>query len=185
MAPRTAGLEIRIVGYLVDSVILVSFGLVFFAIAGFQLLLTSDFTEVDPPDSSLYAAPAIVLGGTLIGWMLFNVALLWWRAQTAGQYVAGIKVQREDGSAPTRRQLVAWLLMLHPLLFHPLLALLWFLDAIVVVSLTVSEVALAVGLFFVLLCLLAPLVALFAAAFDRQRRALHDRLAGIVVVRAD
>jgi uncharacterized RDD family membrane protein YckC len=175
------------VGYLVDSVVLVSFGLVFIVIAGFQLLAASGFKpeRADPPDSSLYAFVAIPLGGTLIGWTLFNVALLWWRAQTAGQYVAGIKVQREDSSAPTRRQLVAWWLMLHPLLFHPLLALLWFLDVIVVVSLTVSEAALVVGLFFVLLCLLAPLVALFAAVFDRQRRALHDRLAGIVVVRAD
>lgn len=185
MATRIAGLEARIVGYLVDSVILVSFGLMFLVIGGFQLLLTSDFAEVDPPDSSLYAFVAIPFGGTLIGWTLFNVVLLWWRAQTAGQYVAGIKVQRENGSAPTRRQLVAWWLVLHPLLFHPLLALLWFLDVIVVVSLTVSEVALVVGLLFVLLCLVAPLVALFAAAFDRQRRALHDRLAGIVVVRAD
>jgi uncharacterized RDD family membrane protein YckC len=185
MTTRSAGLEARVAGYLVDSVILVSFGLMFLVIAGFQLLLTSDFGDVDPPDSSLYAFVAIPFGGTIIGWTLFNVALLWWRAQTAGQYVAGIRVQREDGSAPTRRQVLAWWLLLHPLFFHPLLALLWFLDVLVVVSLTVSEAALGIGLFFVLLCLIAPLIALAAAALDRQRRALHDRLAGIVVVRAE
>lgn len=185
MAARNASAQARIVAYLVDSVILLSFIFLFFVIAGLQLLVISDFAERDAPDSSMYAAPAIVLGGTMIAWSCFNLALLRWRGQTAGQYVAGIRVRRQDGSSPSGRQLLLRWLLLDPLLFHPLLAVIWFVGVVVVVSLTLNEAALVAGLFFVFVCLIAPLVALAAVLADKQRRALHDRLAGTVVVRAE
>jgi uncharacterized RDD family membrane protein YckC len=185
MAVSRASAQVRIVAYLVDSVILLSFILLFFVIAGLQLLLSSDFTERDAPDSAIYAAPAIVLGGTMIAWSCFNLALLRWRGQTTGQYVAGIRVRRQDGSPPSRRQIVLRWLLLDPLLFHPLLAVIWFVDVVVVVSLTLSEAALVAGLFFVFVCLIAPLVALVSVLADKERRALHDRLAGTVVVHAE
>lgn len=162
-----------------------SFILVFSVIAGLQLLVTSDFGQGEAPDSSYYAAPAILVGGTMIGWSCFNLALLAWRGQTTGEYVAGIRVRRQDGSSPSKRQLLLRWLSLDPLLFHPLLAPIWFLGVLVVVSLTVSVAALVVGLFFVFVCLMAPLVGLAAVLMDRERRALHDRLAGTVVVDAE
>jgi uncharacterized RDD family membrane protein YckC len=185
MAARNASAQARIFAYLVDSVVLLSFILLFVVIGFLPLLLTSDFAERDAPDSATYAAPAIVLGGTMIAWSFFNMALLRWRGQTTGQYVAGIKVRRQDGSSPSGRRLLLRWLLLDPLLFHPLLAVIWFVDVVVVISLTMSEAALVAGLFFVFVCLIAPLVALAAVLTDKERRALHDRLAGTVVVRAE
>lgn len=185
MAARNARAQARIVAYLVDSVVLLSFILLFIVIGFLPLLLTSDFGESDAPDAAYYAAPAIVLGGTMIAWSCFNLALLRWRGQTAGHYVAGIRVRRQDGSSPSGRQIVLRWVLLDPLLFHPLLALIWLVDVVVVVSLTLSEAALVAGGFFVFVCLIAPLVALVAVLRDEQRRALHDRLAGTVVVQAE
>jgi uncharacterized RDD family membrane protein YckC len=180
-AVSRARLEARLVAFLVDSVVLLSFVLVFLAVAGLQLLIASDFGEKDPPGSSYYAVLAIVMAVIPL-WLAFNVVLCHWRGQTVGKYVADIKVVREDG-----RRLGLWtslvrFLPLHPLLFHPFLALLWLLTAAVATSVTLSAAVLVVTLALVFLSLAAPFLATGSVLVDGKRRALHDRVAGTTVV---
>jgi uncharacterized RDD family membrane protein YckC len=180
---KTARFEARVVAFLIDSVILLTFILVFMAIAGFQLLVTSDFGDVDPPDSSFWAVLAITLAVVPL-WAIFNVGLYLWRAQSVGQYVAGIRVVHANGSGRSLGKALVRLLVLNPLLFHPFLAVLWALVAAIATSVTVSEVVLIATVTMVLLSLISPFLALFLALFDKERRALHDRVAGTLVVPA-
>lgn len=177
-----AHLNARISAYLVDSVILLAFILVFFVIGGSVLLLTSDLGQGDAPDSAYYASIAIFLGGSLLSWTVFNLALMRWRGQTTGMYVIGIRTVSEDGSAlTTGRTFLRWF-GLHPLLFHPFLLPVWAIFSLLVVSFTLNQVVLVVTLALVLLCLVSPAASLLAMLFDAERRALHDRLARTLVV---
>jgi len=169
------------VAFLVDSVVLLTFILVVLAIAGLQLLLTSDLGEEDPPDSSFNAILGITMAVIPL-WLIFNVALCRWRGQTVGKYVADIKVVREDGQPLGLGTSLVRFLLLHPLLFHPFLALLWLLTAAITVSVTVSAAVLVVTLALVFLSLGAPLLTAGAVLLDGRRRALHDRVAGTTVV---
>jgi uncharacterized RDD family membrane protein YckC len=181
-ARPVAHLNARISGYLADSVILLAFVLVFFVAAGAVLLFTSDLGQDDPPDSAYNAFIAIIIGGTLVSWTVFNVALMRWRGQTAGMYVVGIRTVGEVTSKLTTGQaLVRWF-GLHPLLFHPILLPIWILLSLLVVSQTLGEIVLIVTLALALLCLISPVASLISVLVDPARRALHDRLARTLVV---
>ena len=180
-ARPVAHLNARISAYLVDSVVLLAFILVFFVIGGAVLLFSSDLGRGDPPDSAYYASIAIFLGGSLLSWTAFNLALMRWRGQTTGMYVIGIRTVGEDGPLTPGRMLLRWF-GLHPLLFHPFLLPIWAIFSLLVVSLTLSQVVLVVTLALVLLCLVSPAVSLLAMLLDAERRALHDRLAHTLVV---
>ena len=180
---RGARLEARLVAFVVDSVVLLSFVLVFLAVAGLQLLIASDFGKEDPPDSSFYAILAISMAVIPL-WLAFNVVLCHWRGQTVGKYVAAIKVVRDDGRPLDLRTSLVRFLLLHPLLFHPFLALLWLLTAAVATSVTVSVAVLVVTLALVFLSLAGPFLATGSILLDGRRRALHDRVAGTTVVPA-
>ncbi len=182
---KAARLGVRISAYLIDSVVLLGFILAFFALAGLVLLLASDLGREDPPDSAYYAFMSVFIGGTVIAWSAFNLVLVGWRGQTAGQYVAGLHVVSEDARPLSAGRLLVRWFGLHPLLFHPLLIPVWALFSAIAVSLTLNQAVLAITLGLVALCLVAPLAALVASALDRERRALHDRLAGTFVAYAD
>ena len=172
----------RISAYLVDSVMLLAFILTSLVVAGAQILLRSDLGRGDPPDSAYYAFVAILLGGSLVSWTAFNLALMRWRGQTAGMYVIGIRAVSEDAPAlTTGRALLRWF-ALHPLLFHPFLLPLWVILSLLVVSLTLSQIVLVVTLALALLCLVSPAASLLTVLFDSERRAPHDRLARTLVV---
>jgi hypothetical protein len=51
-------------------------------------------------------------------------------------------------------------------------------------ALTPGDIELAVPLFVITLCVVLPLFALVSALFDARNRALHDRIAGVIVVPA-
>jgi uncharacterized RDD family membrane protein YckC len=181
-ARPTAHLNARISAYLVDSVILVAFILVFFVLAGAQLLVANSRSDGDPPDAAYYAFVAIFLGGVLLAWTLFNLALVRWRAQTAGMYVIGIRIVPNEGERLTAGQnFVRWF-GLNPLLFHPFLLPLWSMLSLLLVSLIVSQLVLVVTVALVLLCIVSPLANLALMIIDAEGRALHDRLAGTTVV---
>ena len=180
-----ARLDARISAYLVDSIVLVAFVLVFLIVAGSILLFTSDGGSGNPPDSAYYASVAVFLGGSLLAWTAFNLALMRWRGQTTGMYVLGIKTVGVGAPAVTTGQaLIRWF-GLHPLLFHPLLLPIWGILSLLVVSLTVSQVALFITLALALLCLASPVGSLAAVLLDPERRAPHDRLAQTIVVHLD
>ncbi len=181
-ARPVARLNARISAYLVDSVVLLAFVLVFFVIGGSVLLFTSDLGRGDAPDSAYYASVAVFLGGTLLTWTAFNVALLRWRGQTAGMYVIGIKTVRESGPALNMRSALLRWFGLHPLLFHPFLLPIWAIFSLLVVSFTLNQIVLVVTLALVLLCLVSPVASLVAVLVDTDRRAIHDRVARTLVV---
>lgn len=184
-AAHVARLNARVSAYLIDSVVLLGFVLVFFVIAGLVLLLASDLGKQDAPDSAYYAFMGIFLGGSLLVWSAFNVTLMRWRGQSAGMYVIGIRTVTEDSSAVTiGRALLRWF-GLHPLLFHPLLLPIWFIFSLLAVSLTLSQSVFVITLALVLLCIVSPLAGLATMSLDAERRALHDRLAGTLVVHLD
>ncbi len=181
MTPRCAGLEARLVAFIFDTIILLAFTSVFVAVALFQLLVKSDFGEADPPDSSFYAALAIVVA-VIPFWLAFNVWLCLWRGQTVGKYIVGIRIARNDGGRLSAVDALSRLLTLNPLLFHPVLIVPWSLLAVFGTSLTLNAVVLAATVTLVLLSLVAAPVALVAVLLDKQRRALHDRVARTLVV---
>lgn len=180
-----AGVNARVSAYLVDSLVLAGFILVFFIAAGAVLLFSSSNGKHDPPDSAYYAFIAIFLIGTLLAWSVFNLVLLRWRGQTAGMYVIGLQAVGDDGvGLTTGRVFVRWF-ALHPLLFHPLLLPLWGIGAAVVVAITLSQAVLVIALALALLCVVSPLAALAAALLDPERRTISDRLARTLVVPLD
>jgi uncharacterized RDD family membrane protein YckC len=180
-----ARINARISAYLIDSLALLVFILIFFIISGALLLSVSDIGRQDAPDSAYYAFIAIFLGGCLISWSVFNVAMLRWRGQTIGMFIVGIRSVAESGAPlSTRRTLLHWF-ALHPLLFHPLLLPIWGLGALLVVSVTLSKAVLAIAVALTLLCVLAPAVSLLTMIFDAKRRTLPDRLTGAITVHLD
>jgi len=182
-AMRRARLEARLVAFVVDSVVLLSFILVFWAVAGLQLLIASDFGDKDPPGSSYYAVLAIAMAVIPL-WLAFNVVLCRWRGQTVGKYVADIKVVGEDGRPLGLRRSLARFLLLHPLLSHIFLVPNWLLTTAIVTSLTVSAAVLVVTLTITFLSVFAIFLTTGAVLLDRNRRALHDRVAGTTLVPA-
>jgi uncharacterized RDD family membrane protein YckC len=173
--------EARLVAFVFDSVILLAFTAVFATIALLQLLMRSDFGKGDPPESSFYTAVAVIVA-VIPFWLVFNLVLELWRGQTVGKYIVGITITRSDGGRLGWGGALWRLLLLNPLLFHPMLIIPWALLAVYALSVTLNVVVLVAIIALVLLSLLAPPVALIAILIDRQRRALHDRIAGTLVV---
>ena len=181
-AHSVARVNARISAYLVDSVVLLAFILVSFVGAGAVLLFSSDLGRGDPPDSAFNAFIAILLGGPIVLWSAFNLALMGWRGQTTGMYVIGIGIVAEGGRALTFPHLLLRWFSLHPLLFHPFLLPIWAFLSLIVVSITLSEAALIITVGLALLCIASPAANLVALLLDPERRALHDRVAHTVVV---
>ncbi len=97
VALRYASFETRLVAFVLDMIVLFSVFLLFIAIAGLQLLLRSDFGDVDPPDSAFYLAAIIILIYFFLFFPLYFLALWVWRGQTVGKMAMVIKVVRRDG----------------------------------------------------------------------------------------
>ncbi len=74
---RYASFETRLVAFVLDVIVLFSVFLLFIAIAGLQLLLRSDFGDVDPPDAA-YDLAAIILMAYLIFAPAYFLALWAW-----------------------------------------------------------------------------------------------------------
>jgi len=180
--PAVARLNARISAYLADSIILLAFILTFFVIGGAVLLFSSDLGSNDAPDAAFSAFLAVLLGGPLLSWSAFNLALMRWRGQSLGMYIVGIRIVAEGGAPLAARTVLLRWFGLHPLLFHPFLLPIWALLALYSVSVTLSQIIFVITVALVLLCIVAPAASLLTMIVDSNRRALHDRLAGTVVV---
>ncbi len=177
-----AGLGVRLIAYLIDSIFLFGFTAVFATIAGLTVFVSSNFGDENPSDGA-FLALVIILLAAMPSWIALNLLLLRFRSQTLGQYVLGLSVVREDGDPAKIRQLCLYFAALHPLGFHPIFAILWALVAWESVVLATSTVLFIAALVLALLCIFGPLANLFFAAVDGRRRGVHDRLAGLVLVR--
>ena len=93
-----ANLRARVGGYVVDMVIFGAISMVMFVIAGAIMLASTDWGVNNLPDPALYGALATVGVGTPVVWTLMNLLLLATRGQTGGEYVAGVRLVREDGA---------------------------------------------------------------------------------------
>ncbi len=163
-------------------VIFAAVAMIVVVIAGTQLLLVTHGATHDPSDPTLYGFLATIGLGTPLVWTLLNLALLMARRQTGGQYVAGVRVSGADGEPPSRRALLAWWFCLNPVLFSWPMALVSGLAAAGAASLVLQQATLIVFTALMLLCALAPIVALISAGTDGRRRGLHDRIASTIVV---
>ncbi len=137
-----AGLEVRIVAFILDLVVLIAFGMLFVAAAIAYILI---FYGDDPPDRATYIAGGIVASYVVVFVPLYQVLLWSSRGQTVGKMAVRIKVVSREGGRLSKGRSALRLL----------------------------------GYFASVAPLLLGLV---IALFDRQRRTLHDHLAGTVVV---
>jgi hypothetical protein len=168
--------------------------MIVFLVAGFMLLLSTDFAQdVDASRGDMYLFASVWLAGAVGAWSALNLLLLATRKQTGGQYVAGLRLARSDGAPLSFRDAAIWWFCLNPLLFSwPMAALAGTPMLIITAQALDGDAALAgvtladgmlVASFLVLiLCAVLPVVALAAAAIDAKNRALHDRVVGTLVV---
>ena len=171
----------RLLAYLLDSLVLFVFAMLFAALAGVSMLLNTDGGDQAITATDQWLTIAIFLLA-MPAWLLFSLVLGLKRHQTVGQYVLGLRMVDEDGGSPALSRLLGYWLALHPLLFHPLFGLTWLLLAWAAL---LSEVVFVVSLALAILCLAAPIAGLLLALADPQHRTIHDRLAGIRVVRLE
>lgn len=176
-----ASLGQRCLAYAIDSLLLFGFSMAFSAAAFLVIFLGSDTGRSNITDDEEWAFVAFLLA-TFPAWLVFNVVLMSKRGHTVGQYVMGLRAVDEAGSGPTLGKVVLYWAVLHPLLFHPLLALPWGLFATLGVTIAGSELLFVFALAMVFLCLVTPFVTLIFVAIDPQRRGIHDRLARIRIV---
>ena len=177
---RYASFETRLVAFVLDLIVLFSVFALFFAVAFFQVLLRTDFGEKDTPDSAIWAAAIILATYCFLFLPLYFIGLWSWRGQTVGQMAMAIKVVGRDGRP---MGLVRAAVRVGGLNFLPLIFL---VSLVSLLAAGTSEDAL-VALIWVLVILGLVLMAIqvlgfLMIPFDRERRALHDRLADTLVV---
>ena len=183
-ALRVASVRARTGGYVIDMVILAAVALIMFVIGFGVLLATSGGAKNDPPDSAYYAALAVVGLGTPLVWSVMNLLLLTTRSQTAGEYVAGLRVGRDDGTRLTLGSAAVWWFAVNPVLFSWPMALATLLPLSFTAALALNRASIGLVLVVAALCIIAPIIALVSALVDRQNRTVYDRIAGTTVVPA-
>ena len=176
-APRVryASFESRVAGAALDLFVMVIIASLLVTAGAIVVLVSSDFERVDPSVTSINIfwgcvgaiAPAILL------YFFIGYA---WKGQTVGMAVMQIMVLRSDGR---RLGVLGSIARLIGLLAYVLVVALGCLAAFTFRDSTGAAAA-AIALSF----LLASLGFIWAA-FDRHRRALHDRVAGTIVVRIE
>jgi hypothetical protein len=181
---RVARLGTRIGGYVIDMVIFAAVAMLSAVIAGSLLLIATDGATQDPTDRQLHTFLGIIALGTPFFWTLLNLFLLVTRGQTGGQYVAGVRLRRDDAGPVTLKTAAAWWFSLNPLLFSWPMAVVVGFPLAALVALLLDELTLAAFGLVVTLCVVSPLIALVSASMDRRNRALHDRVASVVAVPA-
>src|SRR3972149_1521986 len=99
-----AGLQLRIVAFILDVMVLISFGMLFAAAAGAYLIVDSSFNDGNLSDRAPYVAVVIFLVYVFAFVPLYHILLWSWRGQTVGMMAVHIKVlSRNGGGGPPRR----------------------------------------------------------------------------------
>jgi uncharacterized RDD family membrane protein YckC len=140
-----AGLQLRIVAFLLDIMVLISFGMLFGAGTGAYLVVDSHLNDGNLSDRAPYVAVAVFLAYVLAFLPLYHVLLWSWWGQTIGKMAVHIKVLSRTGGRVSLER-----------------------SALRLLGYAASATPLFLGVVI--------------ALFDREHRALHDRLAGTVVV---
>jgi hypothetical protein len=177
-----ANLRARVGGYVVDMVIFGAISMVMFVIAGAIMLASTDWGVNNLPDPALYGALATVGVGTPVVWTLMNLLLLTTRGQTGGEYVAGVRLVREDGASLSAGNALGWWFLLNPLLFSWPMACVAAIPLAGTIAVALNRATVVIFGVVIVLCVLAPIIALVSALLDGQNRALQDRIIGTIVV---
>lgn len=180
-APRSAAapasVGARLAAYLLDWLVTFIVVCLCTAAAGLILLATSDMGRNDPPNRAIYAsllvaalAAPIWVGMTLAGWA--------WRGRTVGKTAMSLRIVDRSGRPPgiarSLLRLVVYLAENVPLAAAgPVLA--------AAVAFRAQHLPADLLAAFAAILLL-PLVSTAVMVRDRHRRALHDLVAGTVVV---
>ncbi len=172
----------RVLAYLIDTAVLFGFATLFTVFAGLVILVGTGSGGKTISDTQEWLFSAILLA-TWPAWLLFNFIVCGRLGHTVGHYVMGLQIIDETGQAPRYRRVLGYLVTLHPLIFHPILAGPWMLVAFLGIALAENELVLILALAMTLLCLVGPLASFVFALVDSQRRPLHDRVSGLRVVR--
>jgi uncharacterized RDD family membrane protein YckC len=165
-------------------VIFAAISMIIVVVAGIILLASTDWAQQDASDREFYSFLAIIGFGAPLIWTLLNLFLLSRRHQTGGQYVAGIRLAREDQAPLSSRNIVAWWFCFNPLLFSWPMAIMAGLPLAAVIAVVLGTWTIVAFGTVVTLCLLMPVAAFVYALLDDRNRAPHDRVVGTVVVPA-
>lgn len=177
-----AGVGVRIVAFAIDSAVLVGVASLFAAVAFGVILVGSDGGRSNITDGQEWGLMAILFL-TLPVWFVAMLLFITHKGATVGQYVMGLGILNAEDEAPKLKRVAAYLVALHPVVFHPVMAALWFLFGWLSVSLAENELLFTVCLALAFASLLGPFVNLGFILADPERRGIHDRLAGQRVVR--
>lgn len=172
-----ASLGNRLAAYLIDWLVTFILGCVFISAAGLLLLVASDMGRTDPPDRVLYAA-LLVAAMVVPVWTVVTLVGWSWQGQSVGKLAMNLRVVNRSGAAPgLGRALVRLLVYVVEhvaLLAGPLAgAASWWLGSRELPALVLVAPAAT---------LVVPVVSLILLLKDRERRALHDRVAGTWVI---
>lgn len=171
---RYASFEARIAAGALDSLVLFIITALLVMAGSLVILISSDFERQEPSDTAIALFVASV-ASIVPAFLLYFFVSFCWKGQTIGHAVLGLMVLRSD----TRRLgVLGALARVVVLLVYPLMLTLGGLAA----YLAKDSTTLAGGI--IAITLLAILAGFFWAAFDPHRRALHDRIAATIVVRA-
>ena len=99
-----AGLQLRIVAFILDVMVLISFGMLFAAAAGAYLIVDSSFNDGNLSNRAPYVAVAIFLVYVFAFIPLYHILLWSWRGQTFGMMAVHIKVLSRNGGRVSRRR---------------------------------------------------------------------------------
>src|SRR5438105_1664149 len=122
-------------------VVFAAISLVMLVIAGFVLLARTNWAESDATDPDFYTFLSIIGIGIPVIWSGLTLTLLRTRSQTVGQYVAGMRMVREDGMRLSTRDALLWWICVNPLLFSWPMAVVAGLPLSAVVALALSRAA--------------------------------------------
>jgi hypothetical protein len=181
-ADGAASLRARTGGYAVDMTILAAIAMVASIAALFLVLLATDMAEQDLGTGALVGCLLVVVAGVPAVWSVLNLVLLVTRRQTGGQYVAALRVKRDEGEGMPLRTALAWWFAGNPLLYSWLMAIVAGGPLLIFSALVPKDFELAAALFVIVICVVMPIVAIVSAKMDSRSRALHDRIAGVTVV---
>src|SRR3970282_2050089 len=99
-----ARLQLRIVAFILDVMVLISFGMLFAAAAGAYLIVDSSFNDGNLSDRAPYVAVAIFLVYVFLFVPLYHILLWSWRGQTVGMMAVHVQVLSRNGGRVSRRR---------------------------------------------------------------------------------
>ena len=99
-----AGLQLRIVAFILDTMVLISCGMLFAAAAGAYLIVDSRFNNGNLSDRAPYVAVVIFLVYVFAFVPLYHILLWSWRGQTVGMMAVHIKLLSRNGGRVSRRR---------------------------------------------------------------------------------